>query len=187
MKLSKISETSIAVSLFKYFYKWYGYIEQRVNYIYFNSQTDRLLNIFSEKIKICFRYSFLGRITETKQINSLVLDNSLVVQYLTNFYKKWKDKITNYLKTSLTISWAKDTKEELYFLPVRMIGIIVVIAIVVNVFLSLALQKQIGLWGWLMRGLFLFVGISGLFCTADWLAIEKSSIFLRKIRRNEKD
>ena len=183
MKLNKISEASVAVSLFKYFYKCYGRIEQRTGNIYHNSQIAGFLNVFWEKTKICFRYSFLGRITEVRQISPAVLDNSLVVQYLTNFYKRFKDKITNYLKTSLTVGLVKDTKEELYFLPVRMIGIIVVIAIVVNIFLSLILQKQIALWGWLMRGLFLFVAVSGLFCMADWLAIEKSSIFLRKIRR----
>ena len=187
MKLNKISETSIVVSLFKYFYKCYSRIEQRVNYIYSNSQTARILNIFWKKIKLYFRYSFLGKITEIESVIPKALDNSWSVQYLTNFYKRWKDKITNYLKTSLTVGLVKDTKEELYFLPVRMIGIIVVVAIVVNVFLSLILQKQIGLWGWLLRGLFLFVAVSGLFCAATWSAVEKSSIFLRKIRRNGKD
>jgi hypothetical protein len=59
---------------------------------------------------------------------------------------------------------------------------------VVNVFLSLVLQKQIDLWGWLMRVLFLCAAVSGLFCTADWSTVEKSSIFLTKIQgKNEKD
>ena len=182
MKLNKISETSIVVSLFKYFYKCYSRIEQRVNYIYSNSQIAGFLSIFWEKTKLCFRYSFLGRITQIKEANPALLDNSRAARYLINFYKRWMNRIIRHSKTSSTVSLAKDTKEELYFLPVRMIGIIVVVAIVVNVFLSLVLQKEIGLWGWLMRGLFLFAGVSGLFCQADWPAIKKSSIFLRKAK-----
>ena len=181
MTLRGISDTSIAVSLFRYFCKWYRSLEQRISYIYHNSQTHSLISGFWQKTKTCFRYSFLGMITETEEANPVVLDDSRAVHYLISFYKRWKDKITCYLRTSLTIGLAKDTKEQLNLSPVKLISIIVVTTIMVNVFCSIVLQKQIGLWGWLMRVLFLFAGAAGLSCQADWPVLKENSVFLRKI------
>lgn len=178
MSWKETLDTSIALSLVRYCYKWYGDIEQRLNYVYRHSQTAKRLNIFWEKIKVYFRYSFLARLTQIKQISSAVLDNSRTVQYLTNLYKRYNDKIANLLKASFTFNLARDAKNELYFMPVRIISIIVITAIVANLLLSLVLHKPIILWGWLWRGLFLFVAVSGLFSTVAWPAVERSSIFL---------
>ncbi len=184
MTLRKFSDTSIVISLFRYFYKWYDYIEQRLIGIYHKSQTGRLAKGFCRGAKICFRYSFLGRISETKQTSSGAYDRSWAVQYLINCYKRWKDKAMCYLRTSLAISLSKNTKKTLYFPPVRITSVIVVIAVITNVFLSIVLQKQISLWGWLMRGLFLFAGVVCLFCKADWVAVKSNSIILRKLGKN---
>ena len=182
MILKEASETSVIISLFRHLYKSHDYIKQGLIGIYHNSQTCKLAKGLWARVKICFRYSFLGRITETKQTTSGTLDNSRVVEHLFKFYKKWKDKIILCFKVSSTIDLAKDAKKDLYFFPVRIISIIVVTAITINVFLSIVLQKQISLWGWLIRGLLLFVSISGIFCKADWLTIKRSSVLLRKMR-----
>jgi len=180
--VNQILNTSITILLWKHIYKRYSFTAQRVSYIYHNSLTHGLINRIWEKIKICFRYSFLGRITETEQITSGILDGSRMAQYLVSFCKRWMNKITQALNASSTIDLAKDTKKDLYFSPVRVTSIIVVIAITTNVFMSIILQKQIGLWGWLMRGLFYWIAVSGLFCKADWPTVKRNSVFLRKIR-----
>lgn len=182
LRMNQILITSTTISLCKHLYRSYSFIVKRVSYIYHNSLTYGFINRFWEKIKICLRYSFLGKITETKQTTSGTLDNSRVVEHLFKFYNKWKDKIILCFKVSSTIDLAKDAKKDLYFFPVRIISIIVVTAITINVFLSIVLQKQISLWGWLIRGLLLFVSISGIFCKADWLTIKRSSVLLRKMR-----
>jgi len=182
MILRKISDTSIVIAFFRYLYKWYSQVGQSVSYIYHNSQTYRLPKRFWEEIKICLRYSFLGRITEPKQTTSGVLDTSRVVQHLINFLKRWKNNVIRYLRTSLATIMVKDTRKDIYFSPVRIASIIVVTAITVNVFLYIVLQKQIGLWGWLMRGLFLFLAVVGLFSKADWPTVKRSSVLLKKIR-----
>ena len=176
-----ILDTSIAISLFRYLCKWYRSLEQRISYMYHNSQTHRLAKGLWEKIKICFRYSFLGRITEIKEADSLALDNSRAVRYSINFYKRWKDEVIHYSKTSSTIKLAKDTKEELYFSSVKMISLIIIITILVNAILFVILQKQMELWSFLIRALFLFVGTAGLSCSADWPTVKKGSVFLRRI------
>lgn len=176
MNLKKISDISLSAVLLQYFYKWHGKIEQRVMGIYCHSQIYRLLKAYCAKAKICFRYSFLGKMTEAKQVTPAVLDNSRVVRYLINFYKGWRDAIINYSKVSSTINLIEDTREQFTLSPTKIISIIIVTAILVNLALSIILDKQIGLWGWLMRGLFLFVGVAGLFCQADWQAIKKNSI-----------
>ena len=157
-------------------------IEEKMISVYLESFTHRLIKKINEMIKICFRYSFLGRITETDKTPSGTLDNSRAVRYLINFYKRWRDKIICYLKVSFTLSLAKDAKEKLILSPVRIISLIVIITIFVNAVLSVILQKQMGLWGFFMRVLFLFAGAVGLSCQAGWPTVKKSSIFLRKMR-----
>ena len=182
MTLREISNAGVVIFLFRYLYRWYSRLKQRINNIYHNSKTYRFPKRFWERLKVFFRYSFLGRISETRQTTSGILDSSRVVQYLINLYKRGKDKATRYLRTSIVIILGKDTKEQLNISPMRVISIIVVTAITVNVVLSIALQKQIGLWGWLMRGLFLFAAVSGLFCKADWPTVKRNSVLLRKMR-----
>lgn len=188
MNFKKMLDTSIVVSLFKYFYRWYLKLEQRIGYIFQYSQTCWLLERFLEKIKICIRYSFLGRITEIKEKDTTILNNSYTVRYLIEFCQRWKNKISGYLNASLTAKLTKDTEQQLYFSPVILISIIVASAIFVNTFLSFIFQKEISLWGWLIRVLFLFVSISGLFCQADRSVIKEGSILLKKIQSQyEKD
>ncbi len=181
MILREISNASIILSLFRYFFRWLSPLGQRMNTIYHNSQVFRLAKGFWARIKICFKYSFLGRITETKQISSRILDNSKLVQHLFNSYKKWKEKIIQLLRFSSTAHLAEDTKKDFFSFPVRTISTILITAVTINVIFSLVLQKEISLWGWLIRGLFLLVAVSGLICKADWQTIKKNSIFFKKL------
>ena len=184
MILPQIQEAGIAVSLFRLFNKCYRNLKQRLSCIYQNSWIFRLTEAFREKIKVCFRYSFLGRITEISQTGPQAVNNSQAVQYLINSYKDWKDKLILYSKISATFELAKDTKGKFSSSPTKMPGAVLVAAVLVNTALALGLQKQISLWSWLIRGLFLFAGLSGLFCKADWSTLKGNSVFLRKARMN---
>ena len=157
-------------------------MEAKINSVYLKSFTQRLIKKINETIKVCFRYSFLGRITEPKQAPPMVLDNSRAVRYSISFYKKWRDKTIHYLRSSFTFSLAKDTKEQFVLSPVRIISLIVIITIFVNAVLSVILQKQMYLWSFLIRVLFLFAGTAGLSCEADWPTVKKSSVLLKKMR-----
>lgn len=179
--MSQILDNSIAISLIKSIFEQYRYNEKILKNIYSKSLTYRLINKFRENVKICLKYSILGRISQKKKTTFLVLESSQTARYLINFLTRWKDKATRYLVTSLAVILAKDTKEQLNLSPVRVISIIVVIAITVNVILSFFLHKQIGLWGWLIRALFLFVAVSGLFSKADWSTVKRNSVFFKKM------
>ena len=178
-----ILDTSIVISLFRYFCRWYRSLEQRISCIYHNSQTHSLIGGFRQKTKICFRYSFLGRATETEQASPVVLDDSRVVRYLISFYKRWKDKIIYYLKTSLVTGFAKDTKEGLKLFPLRIISIILGTAILANAFFSVILHRQIGLWSFFIQVLLLFASVAGLSCQADYSTIKENSVFLKKLQK----
>jgi hypothetical protein len=185
LKIMQILDTSIVVSFLKHLCRCYFPVEQRIEDMYRNSRTHKLISVFREKIKVCFRFSFLGRITDIKaQRHTIVLDNSRTFHCLIYFYKKLKNKIIFYLNTSKAAGLTKEAKEEFYILPVKTIGIIAVAAIIVNITISVILQRNISLWGWFLRALFLFTGISGLFCNAKWPVVKEGSIFLKRINRN---
>jgi len=180
MSLRETLDTSIAVYFFQDFYKkWHSNIGQKIEEVYCSSQIYKSLKRFWEKIKIYFRYSFLGKITEIKQVNPATLNNSRSVQCLLNCCKKWKVRIIKYLETSLTITWTKDIENDLYFSPIRIISSILVVLILTNAVLSVALNKRLELWGFLIRVLFLFTATIGLSCKTNWTIIKKDSLFLR--------
>lgn len=175
-------ENSIFLKQLRDLKKLYLTIEEKIISVYLESFTRRLIKKIKKTIKICFRNSFLGRITEVEQAPPATLGNSRVVQYLISSYKRWKHKIICYLRPSFTLSLAKDTKEELTSSSVRTTSLIVIITILTNAILFVILQKQIELWSFLIRVLFLFVATAGLSCKADWPTIKESSVFLRKMR-----
>jgi len=179
LNLTELSNTSVAICR----YKEYRKLAQRIRYIYHNSQIYRRLNKFQEKTNVCFRYSFLGRIVKRDQANFEVLDNSRIIQYLANTYKRCKDKIIHHSKVSATLEVVKDTKEQLKVAPARIGGTILISMLLVNITLSFVLDKQIGAWGWLARSYFLFVAMASLFCKADWSVLKENSVLLRKIRK----
>ena len=181
MILKVALDKSAVLSFFRHLYKLISYLNRDLKRVYHNSQTYKVITRFGEKTNLAFKYSFFGRISESKQKNSVFFNQSRTIQFFINSYKKWKDKIIHSFKASSTIDMVKNTSEQLNFSPTKILGLIGVAAISVNVFLSLVLQKQIGLWGWIIRGLFLFVSVSGLICMADWQTIKKSSIFLKKL------
>lgn len=181
MTLRETSDTSVVISLFRYLFISRSLVWQKINYVYRHSQTCKLAEKFRAGIKISFRYSFLGRITETGPISSGLLDNSKLVQYLLHSYKKWMSKIIQLHQSSSTADLAKDTKKNLFSYPVRIISMIGIIAITVNVIFSFVFRKEICLWGWLMRGLFFSLAVLGVFCQANWQSVKKNSIFLKKL------
>lgn len=173
-------ETSIIILFFHNAYKWCRHIGQKSITIYYNSHTYRLLNELWQKIKICFRYSFLERITEERQVNPAILDNSKSAQYLMNLYNKRKKKADFFLRTSLAIMLTGDIKKELYSYPVRILSLSLVAIILINAVFAVILQRQIGLWNFWISILFLLTATAGLSCEADWPTIKESSIFLKK-------
>lgn len=182
--LKELLDTSVIALSLKYLYRCYCRTEQRIGDIYLNSQTYRLINGFWQSIRVSFRFSFLGRITEIREEgNTALLDNSRTVQYLIYFYKRWRDKAIYYLNTSKTVDLTKENKQNFYLLPVKTLSIIVIIAVVTNVTLSIILRRDIGLWGWSMRGLVLFVGLGGLFCDADWSTLKNSSVIFKLVSK----
>lgn len=182
MTQKNISDASITLHLFRHIYSQYRNTELKLSGIYHSSHACRLATRFCSILKICLRYSFLGRITETKQKTSTILDTSRTAQFLIKCYKNGKDKLIHSFKASSVVEIAKNRTEQNNFSPLKLISITVAVAVVVNVILIIVLQKHISLWGWMMRGLLIFVSISALFCQADWPIVKKSSTFFKLLR-----
>lgn len=118
-----------------------------------------------------------------KENNLVVLDNSRFTRWSLDIYKKWKHRIVNYAKTSIVMDSIQEIKKDLYFSSIKTCSTIVVTAISVNILVSILLHKEIGLLGWIMRILFLFISANGIFCNTDWQTIKSNSIIFEKFYR----
>ena len=179
--MNRILSNNITVLAWRKLYKWYDSTEQRVDFVYRSSQSFKLIKALQEGVKTCVAYSFLGRISEIGEPNTAFLNNSRIVQYLINFYKRWKDSIVRYSETSLAVCTAKNAKEGLSVSTIKKVSLIVIVVILVNAILLVFLQKPINLFSFLIRILLLFVATAGVSCEADWLTIARDSRFLSKM------
>ncbi len=95
------------------------------------------------------------------------LDKSKIVKWLINSYKKLQYKTSPFLKTSIINSSIEELKKECHFFRIKTLGIIIVAAVLTNISVSIILKKEIGLFGWIIRGLFLSLGLISLSCAAN--------------------
>ncbi len=174
-------ESSAFLRYFKRTRQTYLAIEGKIASVYLSSFAHGLIGKTAESIKIGFKFSIFGRLTE---INEDASRNFFQTSKATKIFLNW----LNYLKnvtirlsvTSNCVTSTKTLRQALFLSPVKIGGIIVITMIMTNLVLSVILHRHIALWGWLIRGLLLSIGISGLFCNADWLTLRNSSLILRK-------
>ena len=164
------------VSGLRYLLAAYDCVATRLRAIYKNSQTHRLLLKLWDTAKAHFGYSFIGIMTDLEHKDRLVvLRESRGIK----IFKRCKEKITYYLITSKSYALEGLIRNKLCGYPLKSASIIIVMAVLVNMFFSILFKNTIGTMGLIMRGLLLFVGISTLFANTSWQAIEENSIILK--------
>ncbi len=177
--LKNLTKTSIFALLSKGILRGCYFIKAWLGEVCKDSRIYRLTQTFRSATKICFRYSFLGRFTEAKWDRRFAIsENIKTVRCVWVIYRPLQEKLISYSRTSAAIDSAGRIKKELYSSPIKISSIIVVAAILTHIFFSLLLNKEIALLGWVARGLFLFLGLGGLFCNADWQDLRKTSFLL---------
>lgn len=111
-------------------------------------------------------------------MNKNLLENSRAVSLfirLLDVYETCKERTIHYSGTSIVAKLIK----KIYFFPVKTISIILVTVILINIFFSIIFNQGIGLLGWIVRVLFLFIGLGGgVFCNASWQDLKKDSFII---------
>lgn len=178
-------DTSITTALLKYSYRKYQYIENIFIEIYKRSYIYKFFEAILRKIRIYYEYSLLSKIMqfEEKQDLTILAHNSRFVQFLINLYKRSTFNFNYYLKISKFANFIQSTKDRIYLSPTKTISIIVIIAIITNTALSLIFKRNIILGSWLLRSLFLFIGLSCLFSNINSQTLKENSITLKWINR----
>lgn len=158
-------------------------LEKKASYFCLNSLIYQLVARVVKLIKIGFKFSFFGRLTEIGQdAPRNFFEGSRIMPVVLEWIKKLKHRATDSSATSILFSSAGSLKCVFFSRPLEAGGIIIITSIIINLALSFILQKQIALAGWMMRGLLLFIGISGLFSNLNWQDLRGTSFVLRKMK-----
>lgn len=185
--LKEITKTSIFLSSLQKIQTQQCFIMKRLYKFFIESKTYKLIIKFKEGTRVNFKYSFLGRASEIKEEkNAEFLDNSRTVGYWVSWLRIKKISLSFYSSLSKIVALIKEIVKEIYRSPLQAGSIIVISAIMVNAALSFLLKREIGLFGWVMRGIFLFVGINGFLCKTDWLILKNNSAILKLTRKSAK-
>lgn len=184
--LAILIENSIFISLFKKLYTAYFIIKRFLNRVYKESYIYKLLFRLVINLKVYLKLSFLGKITKLKERdNSKILDKSAVLQWQITAYNKRKQKVLFYLNNSKAQYFGEQIREVFFLAPLKTIGIIIIAAVLTNIIFSILFEKEIVLWGWIIRILLLFVATIGLNSRADWPTLKRRSVVLRLFSREK--
>jgi hypothetical protein len=174
-----MNDDSVFISFLKKAIRGYRLIESSLAEAYKDSLIYRLIRAFYEGARINLKYSFLGRITQISAESCI--NNSKFIRWLLNAYNTRKESIINYAGASKFANSAKEFKNDFFSLPVKTAGILLIAAVLSNIFFSLLFKKEIGVSGWVIRGLLLLLALSALFCSATWQEIKDTSFILKFI------
>lgn len=130
------------------------------------------------------KYNFLGKAAEEirEENNPEILNNSKFIKWLLDGCRAWKDKAITYSGTSIVVKLIK----KIYFFPVKTISIILVPTILINILFFIKHNEEVGLLGWIIRVLFLFIGLGGVFCNAYWQDLKKGSFIINYMDKHYK-
>ena len=88
----------------------------------------------------------------------------------------------NPLKSNFHGDHSVETKKKPTIFSLRTIGVVIMTAVAINMVSSILLDKQLNLWGWILRGLFLLIALAALFSNASLITAKKSSWVLKKLK-----
>jgi len=113
----------------------------------------------------------------------LSLKDSCLYGASLKIYGRLNEQIANCLSTSFLVKYLYKLVNGLYCLSARSIGIIILILVILNIIFYNILRcfedVEIGLLGWVIRGVLLFVGFAGIFCKAGLKDLRETSLFVR--------
>lgn len=182
MKISTLLEYS---AIFQYILAIWGYYrrtEDRINSIYLNSFCHNLLSICKDGIKIVFRYSIFGRITEVNENSNVdILGHSIVVKRVMKLFEELKDRLYLYFNESRLAGFTGVLSVNFENRPLKTGGLIVIIALAVNSILIAALGKEVNTFGIALRIALFLIAMACSFSNTDWHSVKESSFFIKKI------
>jgi len=146
------------------------------------SKIYKIISIFRRGTRLNFKESFLGKITEiNKERDFDILGTSNAIKQIMKLFNQCKYKIINYSKTSIINSSINKLDKGVYLFPVKTASIIIIIVMITNVSLSFLLKNEIGLSGWLVYGIILFIACNGLYSKVSLEELAKTSYFLKRL------
>lgn len=182
--MRRIARNSVILSYLRNIQQAYLRFEDTCGKIHQNSRIHKACASFWQGTKTNFRNSFLGKFTDVDSgMSPAALKGSRCARWIVAQYNFWSQKTQDYFSSSALKGAAETLKEDFTAAPVATGSIVIFIAILTNIFLSILFRKEIGLWGWFMRIVFLGVSFGGLFCNAGWKKIEKGSFVLHCINK----
>jgi|GEM_PF-6486491 len=156
--------------------------QEFLNRVYRDSRTFLVFEKPLQKMKVYFKFSFLGRLTAARtQETTMILDESSVLKFLNRNFIWLKKSISDCISESLILKSFKEFSAGFYVAPIKTVSRVMVLLILLNIVFLLFLQKEIALLGWVFRFCFLIIGLIGLAYKMKWQDLEKTSFILRKL------
>lgn len=173
MTIVKIIESS-------FIFKLINRIETFIYLIYGNSFFRVLTKKSWHCLIRCFKNSFLRIINRHgPHLDRTIIHKSTFMSNITTIFRNLSDKTILYSNSSMLNNLVREFKEEMETSGLKTIGIITTTTTLANIYFCFLLDKNIGLFGWAIRILFLAGGISCMVVKNSFNQAKSNSYFLR--------
>lgn len=178
-----IIDSSILVRFFKKISIMQLSFELKMAEVLKYSQIYKIIDRFFNGIKVAFRNSFLGKITEIGgRPEPDFLGNSGFVKFLSRRCGSFIDTMVRYWLASRIAGFASQLKEKFYLFPVKTGSAVIIVVVLVNSLLSVSTITGLGVSGLLLRVILLFVAYNGLHSQVSLEDLGKTSYLLKMLR-----
>lgn len=100
------------------------------------------------------------------------LENSKIIKK----FRIYRKTMLNCSKASFFVYLIGRMKNKIFSVPIKTISAFLVVLILINL---LFLNRELGVFGWIMRILFVFIGLMGMLCEFDYAALKEGSLVMR--------
>lgn len=137
-------------------------------------------NSLLSRIKTCFRYSFIGKLTEfdSRQKGEFLTQSRALKRM------EWgKERILFYSQTSYMVNAMRGLKNIFYVQPLKAGALFALIGILTYWILTLICHRRLSLWGWSVTGVSFCLATIGFFCPISFKDLKRTSFVLKDKRQ----
>jgi len=179
MNFTKLKEASISLAFLREIYKIYFLLGDHFYFkIFIHSRTYILLMKLFGTLRLAYGESLFGGIRINDLAASLI-KNSKIIRAMSHFCGVFRMKTLGFFVTSKIKDSKEKFAEELRDQPLKVVSFVIVIAVIINIALSILLGRKLGIIEWLTRIVLLVFGWAYFSSFFTWADLKETSRFLK--------
>jgi hypothetical protein len=179
--LKNIIEGSLFLKVADKIWRRYLMVVSFIEHTYRNSVLYKAIKALSGILKACIGSSRIIGMFKIRK-NILAINDSLLISYFLRIYGLVIKRVGGYTEKSRIITIVRTAQKDIYYGPLRSLGLMILAATLTNTIVSLLLGRWSGPMAWFMRTNLVIIGTIWVSCKVDLEELKKTSVVFRLVK-----